>query len=105
METCPLQIFELASGRDVFHGRRGQYWRTDIPFSVLNDPWVRTARYILEDGPIVDSPLPDLRGALKNAPTRQHGSTVGPYNIDPFAKTNRWHSGPNVYQPYDRSRP
>ena len=65
----------------------GQYWRTDITFSVLNDPWVRTARYILKDGPIVDVPMTELRAALKDAPTRRDGTIIGPYNVDPFAKT------------------
>jgi hypothetical protein len=66
---------------------QGQYWRTDISFSVLNDPWVRTARYILKDGPIVDVAMTELRAALDGAPTRKARTIVGPYNIDPFAKT------------------
>jgi hypothetical protein len=66
---------------------QGQFWRTDISFSVLNDPWVHTARYILKDGPIVDVPMTELRAALDGAPTRKGGTIVGPYNLDPFAKT------------------
>lgn len=65
----------------------GQFWRTDISTSVLTESWIRGARYILKDGPIVQVPIDDLRRALENAPTRHDGKTVGPYNIDPFAKT------------------
>jgi hypothetical protein len=64
-----------------------QYWRTDIPSAVLFDSSVRTARYILKDGPIVDVPVSALRVILANAPRRHGGNTVGPYNINPFART------------------
>lgn len=64
----------------------GKYWRTDIRATVISDSWIRFARYILKDGPIIQVPMDDIRAALANAPTRQNDTIIGPYNIDPFAK-------------------
>lgn len=64
----------------------GSHWRTDIPTSVFGDPHVRAARYALCDGPVVQVPMTELRRALANAPERDLGRKIGPYNIDPFAK-------------------
>ena len=62
----------------------GDYWRTDIQANTLYSNEYRFARYALNDGPIVQVPMEDLRRALEHAPTRHDGATVGPYNIYPF---------------------
>lgn len=60
------------------------YWRTDIRANTLSSSTILFARFALKDGPIVQIPISDLRDALKYAPLRQAGKTVGPYNIYPF---------------------
>jgi hypothetical protein len=62
----------------------GDYWRTDIQANTLFSIEYRFARYALNDGPIVQVPMEDLRKALEHAPTRHAGATIGPYNIYPF---------------------
>jgi hypothetical protein len=62
----------------------GEYWRTDISTNTLCSTTFHFARYALKDGPIVQVPMNDLRDALIDAPIRKDGTTVGPYNIDPF---------------------
>lgn len=67
-------------------------WRTDIPMSVFEDLRVNSARYALNDGPVIEVPMVDLREALANAPERDLGRKVGPYDIDPFVRKIEGHS-------------
>ena len=57
-----------------------------MPTTVFLDPYVKAARYALNDGPVIQIPMDDLRAALSHSPERDLGRKVGPYNIDPFAK-------------------
>lgn len=56
--------------------------RTDIQKNTLESDEFKWASYSLPDGTVVKVSAQDLRRALVNAPTRNNGKTIGPYNID-----------------------
>ena len=62
----------------------GDYWRTDISANTLYANGYHLARFALNDGPIVQIPMDDLRLALANAPERPNVGKIGPFNIYPF---------------------
>ena len=62
----------------------GDYWRTDIAANTLYSKGYRFARFALNDGPIVQVPMDDLRLALASATDRPNVGKVGPFNIYPF---------------------
>lgn len=75
-------------------------WRTDIPMSVFEDLHIRSARYALHDGPVIEVPMVDLRDALANTPERDQGRKVGPYDINPFARTVEGHRVQMSFGPF-----
>ena len=58
-------------------------WRTDIFKSVLIDPRLEIAEFILKDGPIVQIQVQELRRVLMGGADRYGGQNWGPFNIDP----------------------
>jgi len=56
--------------------------RTDIQRNTLHSHKLRFAVYTIPDGRTITVKAEELRDALKAAPTRQNGMTVGPYNVD-----------------------
>ena len=61
-------------------------YRTDIRASVLDDPAVKKAAYVLDDMKAILVPIEDVRRALANAPRRSNGC-IGPYYVNPHRKT------------------
>lgn len=57
-------------------------YRTDIQTSVLDDPSVKKAAYLLDDRKVIIVPIEEVRRALVSAPRRANGC-VGPYNVNP----------------------
>ncbi len=47
---------------------KDRIWRTDMFKSVLNDPRLEVAEFILKDGPTVQIPAQDLRRVLIGGP-------------------------------------
>ncbi|ACB75220.1 hypothetical protein Oter_1937 [Opitutus terrae PB90-1] len=71
-------------------------WRTDIPASVLSNPDVHSVCYRLASGLCVLIRIADLRDSVWDAPRRTSGK-VGPFYVDPLAKTvNGWSSSMDV---------
>lgn len=68
-------------------------WRTDIFKSVLADPRLQTARYVLKDGRQVLVSVAELRRVLVGGADHYEGGKIwGPFNIDPLGKTINDHS-------------
>lgn len=61
-------------------------YRTGIPSSILDDPQVERAAFVLDDYRVIIVPMQALRTALAAAPRRYNGQ-VGPYNVDPYRGT------------------
>ncbi|MBP6507069.1 MAG: hypothetical protein KA257_05845 [Opitutaceae bacterium] len=61
-------------------------YRTDVRASLLADPKVKRAAFVLDDGRAIIVSIEDMRRALANAPRRPNGC-VGPYNVDPQHST------------------
>ena len=61
-------------------------YRTDIRASVLEDPEVKRAAYVLDDRKAILVPIAEVRRALASAPRRANGC-VGPYYVNPHSKT------------------
>lgn len=57
-------------------------WRTDIRPSVLNNPDITIANFILDDGSCVFIPMDNLRNVLKGKQPNRNGS-IGPFNVNP----------------------
>lgn len=66
-------------------------WRTGIFKSVLADPRLREAEFILDDGPRygprVAIPTAELQRVLVGGRDRYDGQIWGPFNIDPIHRT------------------
>jgi len=60
-------------------------WRTDVTASVLENPEVKRALFILDDGRGVSVEIEDLRSALKTAKKRWNGKI--PFNVNPHSST------------------
>jgi len=58
-------------------------WRTDMFKSVLADPRLRQARFVLVGGPTVLIPVEDLRRVLVGGRDHYYGRIWGPFNINP----------------------
>jgi hypothetical protein len=61
-------------------------YRTDIRASVLDDPAIKKAAYVLDDKKAILVPIEEVRRALVGAPRRSNGC-VGPYNVNPHRQT------------------
>jgi len=61
-------------------------WRTDIFKSVLDDPRLEIAEFILKDGPTVQIPAQELRNVLIRGADHYSEQIWGPFNIDPRSK-------------------
>ena len=79
-------------GRGTWYRRIHDTWanasgyRTGIPVSILDNPEVERAAFILDDYRAIIVPMQSLRTALAAAPRRYNGQ-VGPYNVDPYRRT------------------
>jgi hypothetical protein len=58
-------------------------WRTDMFKSVLADPRLLQARFVLAGGPTVLIPVEDLRRVLVGGRDHYYGEIWGPFNINP----------------------
>lgn len=61
-------------------------YRTDIPQTVLANPLVKQAAFILDDHRAIVVPIEAMRSALVGARKRSNGC-LGPYNVDPHHRT------------------
>jgi hypothetical protein len=71
--------------------KSGGDWRTDIFKTTLANPTLRVARFVLEDGPIVQVPAEELRRVLESGADHYGGEIWGPFNLNPGANTVNGH--------------
>ena len=86
MTISRAKIVKGKWSRKVTWGKN-RIWRTDMFKSVLDDPRLEIAEFILKDGSTVQIPAQELRRVLIGGPDHYHGQIWGPFNIDPQSKT------------------
>jgi hypothetical protein len=63
-------------------------WRADIFKSVLSDPRLRTAKFVLDSGAIAYIPATELRRVLEGGAAHYLDNKIwGPFNINPTTRT------------------
>jgi hypothetical protein len=61
-------------------------WRTDIAKSVLDNPSIRQAVFVLDDKRALFVNMQELRSAVADCPIRSTGK-VGPFEVEPHSST------------------